>query len=243
VNYLLTGLYQSIRPRQEDTYSPSDFVVPIVGLNDDSSCDPFLGSGVFVGEQMILVTCNHVLESWDKNYAIVIEAEEKLVSAEILKKDPKTDLALLKVGEYNPPHSLPLEDDENITLNNFVICFEYGTTITAGDKINFSPANRLGNVTRFRDITDLYNKAGDQMLELSFPALKGASGAPIMEWRPPFKLWGIVKANISAELMPAQIETLVDEKGKVEEETKFYLPQALAVHVKHVRNLISEISA
>lgn len=64
-----------------------------------------------------------------------------------------------------------------------------------------------------------------------------------MEWRPPFKLWGIVKANISAELMPAQVETLVDEQGNVEEETKFYLPQALAVHVKHVRKLISELGA
>ena len=205
---------------EEETCYPSDFVVPIVGLNDDGSCGPFLGSGVFVEEQSVLVTCDHVLANWDKNYAIAIEAEEKLISAVVLKRDSKTDLALLKVDEYKPPHCLPLEDDKNITLNNLIICFEYGTTLTTGKKINFSPANRLGNVTRFRDLTDLYNKAGDHMLELSFPALKGASGAPIMEWRPPFKLWGIVKANISAELMPAQVETMVDEKGNIEEKNK-----------------------
>ena len=81
------------------------------------------------------------------------------------------------------------------------------------------------------------------MLELSFPALKGASGAPIMEWLPPFKLWGIVKVNIRAELIPAQIETVVNGQGKIEEETKFYLPQALAIHVKHIRQLVTEVGA
>ena len=67
--------------------------------------------------------------------------------------------------------------------------------------------------------------------------------APIMSWSPPFKLWGIVKANVSNELLPAQIERVVDEVGQLEEETKFYLPQALAIHVKHVRHLISQVNA
>ncbi len=64
-----------------------------------------------------------------------------------------------------------------------------------------------------------------------------------MSRTPPFKLWGIVKANWSTELMPAQVETIHDGKGNIEEETKYYLPQALAIHVKHVRELIAKSAA
>lgn len=226
-------------PQDEDTYTPSDFVVPVVGLHEDGGCGPFLGTGIFVGEKATLVTCNHVLAGWPGNYGIAIQAEERLASANVIIREPNTDLALLDVPDYRPPHTVPTEEDENLTLNNLVVCFEYGTTITAGQAISFSPANRLGNVTRFRNLRDLFGEAGNQMLELSFPALKGASGAPIMEWRPPFKLWGIVKANVSNELLPVQVETVVDEAEQLQEETKFYLPQALAIHVKHIRHLIS----
>lgn len=224
---------------ENETHTPSDFVMPIVGLNKDKSCGPFLGSGVFVGDAPHLVTCDHILNDWDKEYGIAIESGQRIATASVLARDPDTDLAILNIDDYKPTHSLPFEEEENIILNNIVMCFEYGTTITAGNKINFSPANRLGNVTRFRNLTDLYGKAGDHMLELSFPALKGASGAPVMGWTPPFKLWVIVKANWSTELMPAQVETIRDGKGNVEEETKYYLPQALAIHVKHIKELLS----
>ena len=227
--------------QDEDTWTPSDFVVPVLGVHENGGNGPFLGSGVFVGEKATLVTCDHVLDGWKGEYGVVIEAEDRLVRAKVITREPSTDLALLEVSDYCPIHTLAAEEEVNITLNDIVVCFEYGTTIVAGQLIHFSPANRLGNVTRFRNFSNLYGEAGNQMLELSFPAMKGASGAPIMGWRPPFKLWGIVKANVNTELLPAQIETVVDEAGKLDEQTKFYLPQALAIHVKHVRRLISQI--
>ena len=75
------------------------------------------------------------------------------------------------------------------------------------------------------------------MLELSFPASKGASGAPILS-NTNFELWGVIKANVGYELLPAQIESIFDESGIVEEQTKFYLPQALAVNVTVVREFL-----
>ena len=229
--------------QDERPYTPRDFIVPLGGVHEDGGCGPFLGTGVFVGKKAILVTCDHVLVEWEGQYGIAIEAEEQLLQANVIIREPNTDLALLEVSDFCPPHTLPIEDDENLTLDDLVICFEYGTTVTAGQLIKFSPGNRLGNVTRFRDLRDLYGEAGNEMLELSFPALMGASGAPVMNWRPPFKLWGIVKANVSNELLPAQIERVVDEVGQLQEETKFYLPEALAIHVKHVRHLISQVTA
>lgn len=222
------------------TFTPSDFVVPIVGLDDDESCGPFLGTGVFVSENF-LVTCNHVLEQWQGKYGVAIEAKSRNFCAEVIKTDKNHDLALLNVKDYQPPHWVSLEDESEIVLNKLVMCFEYGTTVTAGQMIHFSPANRIGNVTRFRNLTDRFRGAGDKMLELSFPALKGASGAPVIDCQPPFKLWGIITANIGYELIPAHVESIVDDSGNISEETKFYLPQALAINVRHVRNLLEDV--
>lgn len=219
--------------------APSLCAVPILGLHDDGGCGPFLGTGFFVGEQKRLVTCDHVLSGWDGDYGISAHEDIPcLYRATSLVRSEDMDLAVLDVEEYEPQYSFPLEDDKNIVLNQLVSCFEYGTTDVGGGHIKFSPANRLGNVTRIRDLRSQYRRAGDHMLELSFPALKGASGAPVILSRPPFQVWGVVTANVARELLPAQIERIYDEGGQIEEEIKFHLPQALAIHVMHVRAIL-----
>ena len=221
---------------------PSLCIVPIVGLNPDRGCGPFLGTGVFVGDNKLLVTCEHVLEAWDGSYGISShEDTPALYQTSVLHRNVDTDLACLQVEGYEAPYSLPLAEDDEIILNQLVCSFEYGTTDTVGNQINFSPANRMGNVTRLRDLTERFGASGDYMLELSFAALKGASGAPVMSWIPPFRLWGILSQNVARELHPAQIERVLDEGGNLEEETRFYLPQGLAIHVKHVRTMLNEI--
>ena len=168
-------------------------------------------------------------------------ARAMLANPELILMDEEIDLAFLKVKDYDPPYSFPLAEDHDITINQLVCAFEYSTTEIAGRKINFTPANRMGNVTRARNLNDIYGKSGEEMLELSFPALKGASGAPVVLNKTPFPLWGVVKSNVAREVMPAQIEKILDESGEITEETKFYLPQGLAIHVKHVRNMMKRI--
>ena len=84
---------------------------------------------------------------------------------------------------------------------------------------------------------DQYGAAGASMLELSFPALKGASGAPVMSGQ--FELWGVIIANVNHHLLPAQIETIYDDDGRVVEETQYMLPQGLAVHVNVIREFLT----
>lgn len=227
----------------ENLFSPTDFVVPVLGLRDDRAARPeFLGTAFFVRQRarVALVTCDHVLENWRAAYGIALETGRRVLDAHVLMRDRDRDLALLEVPEYTPSHALPLLSTDAIKLNQLVTCFEYGPTVTAGDQLEFEPASRVGNVTRARNLSR-FGKAGERMLELSFPALRGASGAPVMMQNPPFTLLGIVKANVSYELLPVQVEKIVDEQGRVEEETKFFLPQALAIHVCHVRDVIADL--
>jgi hypothetical protein len=78
------------------------------------------------------------------------------------------------------------------------------------------------------------------MLELSFPALRGASGAPVLS-NLTFRLWGIITANVAYHLLPVQIEHVWDDEGQITEETRFLLPQAIAVHVKHLQAMLQQL--
>ena len=222
--------------------NPSETIVPIFGVDESSSAGflgkyIFLGTGAFVGKQPLLVTAEHVVRDWTEAFAITtLPNTNNIMQAKLITKNRNTDLALLEVPGYPPQKALQLAQDNEITLNQSVYCLEYSTTQALGKAIHLSPATRLGNVTRLLNLADRYGQAGEDALELSFPALRGASGAPIISNS--FHLWGIVIANVSYHLLPAQIESVLDEKNQVIEETRYLLPQGLAVHVKHLRAML-----
>lgn len=78
-----------------------------------------------------------------------------------------------------------------------------------------------------------------RMLELSYPALKGASGSPVLN-ESGAEVLGVVVANRERELMPAQILTAVKEDGTSIEEVRYFLPNALAVAYDHVADILGE---
>jgi len=220
----------------------SNIVVPIFGVEREETLETFLGTGTFIDDGNYLVTAHHVVRDWKKRFGIIIAEESWVYEADLILESSETDLAVLKVDGYRPQYSLPLAKPDDFLFNIPVTCFEYGTTRHQDEKFYIEPATRLGNITRLRNLQDQFNLAGDEMLELSFPALRGASGAAIMNWATPFTLFGIVVANTSYHLMPAQIESVLDESNQVYEEIKFMLPQALAVNVKHLAKLLMTLS-
>ena len=67
---------------------PSLCVVPVVGIHDDGSNGPFLGTGVFVGDEKTLITRDHVTAPWDGQYGISDhEDKPRLYDAEVKVKD------------------------------------------------------------------------------------------------------------------------------------------------------------
>ncbi len=215
--------------------------VPLVGFTDPSRIDAFLGSASFIDSGEFLLTADHVIRGWGARIGFTVPLDPPwMYEAEVVVGNEDLDLALLRADGYRPEHPFPLADPGSIICNSFVACHEHGTTESVGDQLRIGPSNRLGNVTRILDLRHQYGTAGDDMLELSFPALRGASGAPVVHWVPPFQLIGVVVANVNHHLLPAQLVTVLDEKNEILEETQFMLPQALAVNVKHVRGLIEK---
>jgi hypothetical protein len=75
-------------------------------------------------------------------------------------------------------------------------------------------------------------------LELSFPALKGASGAPVVV-EVSGVVVGMIVENVQHELLPSHIERVTDGAKHVEE-IKYVLPSAKAISWKHLNDFAKE---
>jgi V8-like Glu-specific endopeptidase len=224
------------------TITPSELIVPIFAIQNNGAIYQFLGTGSFVSNPPLLITANHVINEWDEYFAIsTLSNLNQLYPAKVIYKNPSKDLALLAVDGYYPSSTLKIADTP-IQFNQLVANYEYGTTRSEGGKIVISPATRVGNITRTLDLSDQYKDAGKEILELSFSALKGASGSPVLSNDAKFELQGIIIANVNYHLLPAQLTSVLDHNNEIYEETSFMLPQALAVNSKHIIEILKMIT-
>jgi serine protease Do len=93
-----------------------------------------LGTGVVIDKEGYILTNNHVVEMADE--IKVRFADEKEFLAKIIGRDPKTDLALIKIDSDKPLIPLPLGDSDNLEVGEWVVAignpFGLGNTVTAG---------------------------------------------------------------------------------------------------------------
>jgi serine protease Do len=93
-----------------------------------------LGSGVIISKDGFIVTNNHVVENADTINVRLTTFEE--FEAKVIGRDPKTDIALIKI---NPKKSLPATefgDSESLRVGDWVMAignpFGFEQTVTAG---------------------------------------------------------------------------------------------------------------
>lgn len=93
-----------------------------------------LGSGFVIDPKGYVVTNNHVVENADK--VIVTFANEEEYQAEIIGRDKKTDLALLKIDADKKLPYVKLGDSEKLRVGDWVIAignpFGLGGSVSAG---------------------------------------------------------------------------------------------------------------
>lgn len=91
------------------------------------------GSGVIISPEGYIVTNNHVIENADK--IEVTLNNKKTYTAELIGRDPTTDLAVLKI-EANNIHHLIYGNSDNLRIGEWVLAvgnpFNLTSTVTAG---------------------------------------------------------------------------------------------------------------
>ena len=95
---------------------------------------PSLGTGFIINTNGYIVTNNHVVEDADEITVTLASTEE--FDATLIGRDPKTDLALLRVDSPLPLPTVPFGNSENLEVGEWVLAignpFGLGHTVTAG---------------------------------------------------------------------------------------------------------------
>ena len=93
-----------------------------------------LGSGFIISKNGYVVTNNHVIAEADE-ITVTLHDDAKL-KAKLIGRDPKTDLALLKVEPKSPLPAVPFGDSGATRVGDWVVAignpFGLGGTVTAG---------------------------------------------------------------------------------------------------------------
>ena len=128
-----------------------------------------LGSGFIIDPSGYIVTNNHVIEDSDQVTATLNDGE--ILPAKIIGRDPKTDLALLKVSPRKPLPAAHFGDSEAARIGDWVIAignpFGLGSTVTAGI---VSARNRIINAGDY-----------DDFIQTDAPINRGNSGGPLFD--------------------------------------------------------------
>lgn len=94
-----------------------------------------LGSGFIISGDGYVVTNNHVIDKAQDIEVILQEGGEKY-KAKVIGKDPKTDLALLKIEPKEKLQAVTFGDSDKLRIGDWVIAignpFGLGHTVTAG---------------------------------------------------------------------------------------------------------------
>jgi serine protease Do len=92
-----------------------------------------LGTGFIIDKEGFILTNNHVVEQTEE--LKVRLSDEKEFKAEIIGRDPKTDLALIKINSEKPLVPLILGDSDSLDVGDWVVAignpFGLGNTVTA----------------------------------------------------------------------------------------------------------------
>jgi serine protease Do len=93
-----------------------------------------LGTGVIIDKEGFILTNNHVVELTDEIKVKLADGRE--FTAKIVGRDPKTDLALIRIEPDGPFTPLPLGDSDKLEVGDWVVAignpFGLGNTVTAG---------------------------------------------------------------------------------------------------------------
>jgi serine protease Do len=105
---------------------------------------PSLGTGFVISPDGYIVTNNHVVEDVDSIKVAFLDGSER--EATIVGRDPKTDIALIRVKADKELAALPLGDSDKMRPGDWVVAignpFGLGHTVTAG--IVSATARRIG---------------------------------------------------------------------------------------------------
>jgi len=230
---------------------PTESIIGIVKVNPaERKIKEVLGAGFFINAKGIALTAKHIFDDYDdKTFtlkAVIIDRTGKTIfpDVKIIRKSINYDITAIEVlGIVSAPfYNI---QDGVLMFNRDYVSVDYSQTSitynpsTLREDVLIVPATRKGNIV-IQYESNFPEKVPTKCIELSFPVLQGASGAPIMENYPPWNVVGMLTHNIERQLVPAQTVKIRDGENYTEE-TKYYMPHAKAICASHLLDFVKDM--
>ena len=231
---------------------PNNAIIPILRLGPENEFIELLGTGFFAGSRPVVVTAKHVFLDnplgEGENYGFANERsieEQTLGIISQYLQCPNYDIAVFNATSC--PGAVPLSfAKKNFPTNLDILTYEFSSTYkeTEGDGItivHFTPYTHKGNILRHY-ISNYPEHIPTPVFDTSFPALQGASGAPVL-CATDFSVVGMLLANHERHLIPAQTVELKGKDGTLEEKTSYFLPTGKALEASVIIEYLDQIKA
>jgi serine protease Do len=129
------------------------------------------GSGFFISADGYIVTNNHVVEDAERIEVTLIDGTT--MDAKVIGRDPKTDLALIKVNTDQPQAYVELSDSGEARVGDWVLAV--GNPFGLGGSVNAGIISARGR--------DIQSGPYDDYLQIDAPINRGNSGGPLFDNR------------------------------------------------------------
>lgn len=222
---------------------PDRAIVPIVRYAPNKPISELLGTGFFVGDEATihLITAKHVFSGSPLNdseeYALVFNDGKGIgiISLSHIRVALDFDVAVCSVARSLLPLAVPLAiATMDPPLNQDVFSYEYSSTsiekTATGFHVSFEPHAHKGNIVRSY-VSKFPERIATASLLTSYPALQGASGAPVIsasQNKKQFSVAGMLVANAERHLLPAQV-VKIEDGAEYRETTSYFLPYGKAI--------------
>jgi hypothetical protein len=222
---------------------PDRAIVPIVRYAPERPISEVLGTGFFVGnmETIHLVTAKHVISSSPlaegEKFALVFNDGKgtAIIAISQVRAARDFDVAVCSVSRSHLELAVPLAiARSDPALNDDVFSYEYSSTrierTATGTHVSFDPYTHKGNVVRSY-VSTFPETVKTPTILTSYPALQGASGAPVIAPGPKrqsFAVVGMLVANSERHLLPAQV-VKIEDGPSYSETTSYFLPYGKAL--------------
>jgi serine protease Do/serine protease DegQ len=136
-----------------------------------------IGSGVIISPDGYILTNNHVVTDERGNQAdaiIVTLQDNKEYSAEVIGRDPQTDVALLKIDAGTLP-SLPMADSENLRVGDIV--FAIGNPLGLDQTVTMGIVSATGR----SHLGILGNEGYENFIQTDAAINQGNSGGALVD--------------------------------------------------------------
>ncbi len=227
----------------------TEYIVPILDViptADKKGIESgrYIGNGVFISNNTLL-TCKHVLKSAVNTLCIagnLFKSSDELqfIGLGYTTEFKYADLATAKIRKdyANPFKAMEISYNEDIVLGQEIINYSYVQDYDPDFKISVVPRLNRGYIMRSSKFINLHTP---QYLEINFPALRGMSGSPIIDFDSG-KILGLIYENYRSEILEDQYHEyeISDNDEKISEKTKTYkvIEYAKAINLSKYEDFI-----